>query len=129
MDRNDIFDYVRSAYHTEPDYLFKSSPEAAVLRHKAGQNGKAERKWFAAVLRVSGSRLGLETEEDVDVLNVKADPELISVLQTQEGFLPAYHMNKEHWISILLGGTVEKRKICSLIDGSYELTKGGQKSR
>ena len=123
MNRDDIFDYVKKTYHIEPAFLFKSSPETAVLRHKAGKTGKAERKWFAVVMRVSGERLGLETEGEVDVLNVKADPEFISFLQTQAGFLPAYHMNKEHWISILLDRDVEKNRICSLIDGSHELTK------
>lgn len=40
----------------------------------------------------------------------------------KNGILPAYHMNKEHWITILLDGTVSKEKICELIDISYELT-------
>lgn len=123
MDRKDVFDYVKRTYHIEPVYLFKSSPEAAVLRHKPGKNGKAPQKWFAIVMRVSGARVGLGTEDEVDVLNVKADPELVAFLQAQDGFCPAYHMNKEHWISILLDGPVGKEKICSLLGGSYELTK------
>lgn len=40
----------------------------------------------------------------------------------REEILPAYHMNKENWITILLDGTVSKGKICELIDISYELT-------
>lgn len=123
MDRKDVFDYVKRTYQIEPAYLFKTSPEAAVLRHRPAKAGKAAQKWFAIVMRVSGDRLGLGTEDEVDVLNVKADPELIMFLQAQSGFRPAYHMNKEHWISILLGGPVEKGRICSLIDSSYELTK------
>ena len=50
-------------------------------------------------------------------------PEMIGSLRKESGILPAYHMNKEHWITILLDGTVEKQKILDLIDISYELTR------
>ena len=43
-------------------------------------------------------------------------------LRTQNGFLPAYHMHKGHWISILLDGTVEKDRIFPLLDMSFALT-------
>ena len=48
---------------------------------------------------------------------------MIGGLRKDEGILPAYQMNKEHWISVLLDGTVEKEKICDLIDISYDLTR------
>lgn len=115
MNRDDVLQYVKEAYGTEPEYLFKSSPDTAVLRHEVGK------KWYGVILSVSGKRFDLETEE-VEVLNVKADPELVSFLRMQPGMFPAYHMNKEHWISILLDGTVKEEKIRTLIDGSYELT-------
>ena len=38
------------------------------------------------------------------------------------GFLPAYHMNKEKWITVLLDGTVDKAQIMDLLNMSYELT-------
>ena len=59
----------------------------------------------------------------VDVINLKNLPEMIGSLRKESGILPAYHMNKEHWITLLLDGTVEKKKICDLIDISYELTR------
>ncbi len=48
---------------------------------------------------------------------------MIGSLRLSKGFLPAYHMNKEHWITILLDGSVEREKIKQLIDLSYELTE------
>lgn len=116
MDRKEILDYVKKTYKIEPEYLFKGSPDTAALRHRE------DKKWFGLIMRVPGKSLGFETEEEQEILNVKADPELIGILQTQTGFLPAYHMNKEHWISILLDGAVEIKEIRSLIDGSYGLT-------
>ena len=58
-----------------------------------------------------------------NVLNVKGDPNLIGALREKKGFLPAYHMNKENWISILLDDTVPEEEIKSLIRFSYQLTE------
>ena len=45
--------------------------------------------------------------------------------------VPAYHMNKEHWISVILDGSMEEEDICRLIEESFELTapkrRGGRR--
>ena len=51
MKREEIYEYVKKQYGTIPEYLWKSSPESAILRHKNG-------KWYAAILRVEKSKLG-----------------------------------------------------------------------
>ena len=58
----------------------------------------------------------------VDVLNVKCDPTIIGMLRMQPGFYPAYHMNKEKWVSILLCGPVADDEMKELIEFSYQLT-------
>lgn len=63
MKREEIYEYVKKQYGTIPEYLWKSSPESAILRHKNG-------KWYAAILRVEKSKLGLEEEGMVDIINV-----------------------------------------------------------
>lgn len=114
--REAILRYARESYGTEPDNPFRDTPDAAVLRHEAG------RKWYALIMRVSRRALGLGGEGDVDVLNVKADPMLILAMRGQRGLLPAYHMNKEQWLSVLLDGSVEAEQAKTLLDMSYELT-------
>ncbi|MBH9988732.1 MmcQ/YjbR family DNA-binding protein [Bartonella sp. W8098] len=47
---------------------------------------------------------------------------MIGNLRQSVGYLPAYHMNKDSWISIVLDGTVSMKEICDLIDQSYFLT-------
>lgn len=54
-------------------------------------------------------------------MNVKCEPEMVHVLTQAEGFFPGYYMNEEHWISILLDGTVDEIKILDFLDRSYEL--------
>ena len=60
-------------------------------------------KWYGVILSVAGSKLGLEDDNIIDVINLKSDPMLIGSLRGQKGYFPAYHMNKEKWISVLLG--------------------------
>ena len=57
---------------------------------------------------------------DIDVMNVKLDPELITSIKNTKGFAPAYHMNKTHWVSIEIG-KVSDIKIKSLIDMSFSM--------
>ncbi len=58
----------------------------------------------------------------LDVLNLKSDPMLIGSLRGQDGYFPAYHMNKEKWISVLLGKPELDDSIKDLLALSYELT-------
>ena len=62
------------------------------------------------------------------MLNVKADPILIGSLLSLPGYFPAYHMNKENWISILLEESDLDKNIRNLLQMSYELT-GKQDSK
>ena len=123
--RESVFGFAREQYDTEPEFLWRDSPDAGVLRHADN------RKWFAVMMRVKRSRLGLDLADDstVDVLNVKCPSELIGSLRMQDGILPAYHMNKRHWVSVLLDGTVPLEEVCGLLDISFDLTAKHSKSR
>lgn len=114
--REEIITYGKKKYHSEAEYLWADTPDAAVLRH--GDN----RKWYALIMEVSRARLGLCGEGAVDLLNVKCDPDMVAMLQSTQGFLPAYHMSKTKWISVLLDGTVGKDTILDLLDKSFGLT-------
>lgn len=117
MTREEVFEYIKEEYNTYPEHLWEKSPLDAVFKHTTNN------KWYGIIMNISKERLGLEETENIDILNVKCPPEMIGSLRLSKGFLPAYHMNKEHWITILLDGSVESKKIKQLIDLSYELTK------
>jgi predicted DNA-binding protein (MmcQ/YjbR family) len=112
----ELFAYAANTYGVEPDYPFSVAPTYAVLRH---QNN---RKWFALVMDVPRSRLGLPDDERVDILNIKCDPILAGSLRLENGYFPAYHMNHEGWLTVLLDGTVPLKDITPLLDLGYELT-------
>ena len=80
------------------------------------------KKWYGVVLEVSADKLGLPEAGIIDVLNVKSDPLLIGSLRGQDGYFPAYHMNKEKWLSIQLGKPELDDAIKDLLSLSHELT-------
>lgn len=117
MKREEIYEYVKKQYGTVPEYLWKESPESAVLRHPNG-------KWYAVLMQVEKSKLGLEGDTKVDIIDVKCDPDMVGLLTETYGFLPGYHMNKKYWITMLLDGTVSEAKILDFLDMSYDLIDG-----
>ena len=114
MDREEIFEYVKKQYGTIPEYLWHSSPDSAVLPHHNG-------KWYAVIMNVERSKLGLDGDGTVEVMDVKYDPEMTRMIIQTYGFLPVYHMNKQNWITILVDETVGESKILDFLDMSYDL--------
>lgn len=108
--------FAQEEFSVAPEYLFESSPDAAILRRRDN------RKWFALFMTISAVKLGCRYDEPIRILNVKADPNLIGSLRLCDGFYPAYHMNKENWITIALEGSVAFDQIAQLLTMSYDLT-------
>ena len=96
MNRQALIDRISDTFCVEPDYLWSKSSDAAVFRHAVS------RKWFGLLMSVSPQSLRIPGDARIDILNVKCDPLLNGSLRQRPGFLPAYHMNKELWISIIL---------------------------
>lgn len=115
MERSELFEWVKETYGTEPDYPWNDWN--AVLRHAENK------KWYAVILEVPAQKLGLTGNQIIDILNVKSDPLLIGSLRSKQGYFPAYHMNKEKWVSIALDGSVPDDEIKNLLDMSYKLTR------
>ena len=119
--REAMLHYALESYGTEPDCPFSGDTDSIVLRHEGSG------KWFALLMRVKKSALGLGGEERIDVMNVKTDPALAVSLREREGILAAYHMNKERWVSVLLDGSVPLELALALMDMSFEATFGGRR--
>ncbi|MCF1264798.1 MmcQ/YjbR family DNA-binding protein [Morganella morganii] len=117
MKKNDLIEYIRTNYGSVPDYPWIKYPDYAVFRHR-GNAG-----WFAIIMSVSADKIGAgDAEKVVDIINVKAAPEMVGSLRLKDGIYPAYHMNKEHWVTIILDAEFSSEELKSLIDDSYRLT-------
>lgn len=114
--RKEVLKYVLEKYGTSPEFLWESNPDSAALRHSDN------RKWYGLIMSVNRANLGLKGSGTVDVLNLKCDPAEGGSLVLNAGIIPAYHMNKKAWISVILDGTVEMCFIEILIDTSFDLT-------
>lgn len=114
--RYEITEFITEQYGDNPEYLWPKTPECAIFRHQTNQ------KWYAAIMTVPYNKLGEKSSQTVDIINLKCDHITIGSLLNEKGFYPAYHMNKTHWITIALDGSVNIQEIKALIDISYELT-------
>ena len=113
----EIITYVKNKYEDKLEFLWEKSSKNAVVRRKSSN------KWYAVILTVSKRKIGLNSNELVEIINLHNSQEEIEKLIDNKKYFPAYHMNKKHWCTICLDGTVELKEIYKLIDISYELAK------
>ena len=118
--RQRISDYIKKKYKVSAEYPWRD--DNVVFRHRDNK------KWFALVMGVRKNKLGFSGEDMLDVVNLKLDDRFFrDVLLREEGILPAYHMNKQHWITVLLDGTVPEDTVFDLIDRSFMATSSAKK--
>lgn len=113
-----VIEYARNTYGDELEFLWEKFPKNAILRRKDN------RKWYAALLTVSRSKLGAFPDEEIEVLDLRAAPEAIPDMVDGKRVFAGYHMNKKHWITLPLDGTLPAEEICAMLDTSYALAKG-----
>ncbi len=113
--KDDYIAWIKSKFGAEPDYPWPDdAPYSFVFRCP-------NEKWFALVMRIKYRQLGLTGDENVWVVNMKADQDDIPNLVNHKSIFPAWHMNKKHWITILLTAVTDFDKLCELTEKSYEL--------
>lgn len=77
-----------------------------------------------------GKMFALSGVEDFESINLKIDPEQgASLRELYPAVQAAYHMNKKHWITVVLDGSIPDKLIRQWIDGSYSLVVAGLPKR
>ena len=122
MTKQSFLEYCLSTYGVSPDYPFEEDFVTAVLRHADNH------KWYAIVMRVSRRKFGFDSDEIIDVVNLKLPTEMFGSFGADDGVYPAYHMNKLHWISVLLP-EVSNDIMQILVNVGYEATKDKRKGK
>ena len=77
-------------------------------------------KWYALMMEVPLQKLGVASQANALILNVKIHPEDKERLIATDGIFEAYHMNKKHWISIALNVCADDALIKECIYTSYK---------
>lgn len=115
-----VLAYIANEYGVEPEYLWPERfPTYSVFRNAQNQ------KWFGIIMTIPGIRLGLETTKDVEIIDLKFDKgQALDFAESTTGIYPAYHMNKQNWITIVLDGTIDDAELFRLIDKSFAFSSG-----
>ena len=130
MTREEIEKFAYSLGGVQCDCPFKDDFTSLVLRHRGSG------KWFGVYLsapvkslikcageRGDGLSAFLGDRERAFVLNLKCPPELsFALCQNFYGIMPAYHMNKRLWLSVLCDSDVDEQTFLKLITLSYDIT-------
>lgn len=112
---DELIVYIKEKYDVEPESPWRRYPENKVFKEKMSD------KWFALLMPTAKRNLGIAEDGEIFVVNVKADSEFISMITQTSGYMAAYHMNKQHWLTVFLDGSVPKEQIFDRIDESYQL--------
>ena len=111
----DLLLAAKQKYGDDCEYLWERYPDCGVLRRADN------RKWYAVVMTVAGNKVGLSTENIVEIVDLRAEQEVVNSLVERRGFAPAWHMNKKSWITVILDGSVELSTIVDMLDISRNL--------
>lgn len=129
MKRCELERFIAEQYGVKPDHPFEGDSDSAVFRHIGNK------KWFALIMRVRRRSLGLSGDGEACCVNLKCPPIMIGSLLSERGFLPAYHMNKQHWITALLGDdginefAAGDENLLAALEASFSLTAVKRKSK
>ena len=122
MTREEFEIYVEEHLGVHAERPFAKDQSTVIFRHAEN------RKWFAAVMTIQKKHLGIDGDGHIDVVNLKCDPEVIYSVISENGIYPAYHMNKKHWLSVCLDGSVDTDTVLWLLGISYDLTSPKKRS-
>lgn len=111
-----VIKYVKEKYNNDLEYLWNKFPNNAVWRNKDNN------KWYGALLVLSESKLGIESDNVIDIIDLRYQKDNIKEIIDNKKIFEGYHMNKDNWITIKLDGSVDIKEIYKLIDNSYELS-------
>ncbi|MGN0453525.1 MAG: MmcQ/YjbR family DNA-binding protein [Ruminococcus sp.] len=110
-----VIKFIRESYGDELEFLWPASPHNAVWRRKDSQ------KWYGAVLTVQGNKIGLETENTEEIIDLRMNPAEAEAVLSRANYYPGWHMNKKSWFTLVLDGSVTDEELKIRIAESYEL--------
>ena len=149
---NRIADRIRMTYGVQPEFPWKDDNEDGIFRHAEGGKWFAalltvKRNKLvhtsASDLQTAGSapsgapatsgvdsgsqdKASIPPDTLVEVINLKAPVDKIPELTAHPGIFRAWHMNKKHWISVLLDDTLSDKVVMALVETSHQLTHTGK---
>lgn len=106
--------HIVETYGDAPEFLWARFPGYAIYRRQESK------KWYAVIANVPRGKVdGSAAQEEVEVFNLKAVKERLPALLARTGIYPAWHMNKQSWLTIILDDTLPDADIHPLLAASH----------
>lgn len=122
MTLSELEAYILEHFGAESDHSFKEDVSVKVFSRPDNK------KWFAAAKNIGRRSVGAGNDGRIDILNVKINPREVAKLRSREGFRPAWRMNQNNWVTVLLDGTVSDDEVYGLLEKAFVLAgKAGRR--
>ena len=110
-----VIEYIKNKYNEDLEFLWEKYPGDGVFRHK--ESGK----WYAVILNIQMNKLGLNSDDIVDIIDLKINPEELDEIVDNKKYFRGYHMNKRRWVTIILNDSISNEELFKYIDKSYNI--------
>lgn len=122
--KTQIMQWLTDTYGTTPETPWDDLPSYYTFKTAHTD------KWYALFMDIAPKCLSLQGDALVQVVNLKADAEDVKNAVDNVHVFPAYHMNKQHWLTVLLNATTDVALLKNLLAKSYVLADAkGKKQR
>ena len=109
MNQQEIFTYIQKQYPTHPDTINKSGYPVTIFKNPRTAAPYA---------------IFYQPAERTTFMEVQAEPDMIGNYIEMYHLAPAKYMDKKHWLTVPLDGSVSDSKVLDLLDMSYDLVAG-----
>ena len=112
-----VLEHIANEYGVQPEFLWpEHTPECCVFRNSRN------RKWFGIIMVIPGNKLGLDTNQSLDIIDLKFNSgEALDFANNTPNIFPGWHMNKRNWITLVLDDRMPDEAVFSLINKSFLL--------
>ena len=110
-----LIEHIREKFSDEPEFLWEKFPNFAIFRRKNN------RKWYALIASIPKKYLKLGGAEEIEILNLRVEPEELDKIFDGEKYFRGWHMNKKSWLTLLLNETLTDEEIFERLEKSYNL--------
>lgn len=110
---NRIAQKIEEKYQDLPIFEWDKFPGYTIFKNSTTN------KWYGIIMNIDKSKLDKNCHGEVEIIDLKLEPNKIQELLKQDGFYQAYHMNKLNWITIILDDTIRDEYLMDLLSESY----------
>ena len=110
-----LVEYIREKFSDTPEFLWEKFPNYVVFRRRDN------RKWYAVIMVVPRNKLKLSGADELEILNLRVEPEELNRIVDGEKYFRGWHMNKKSWMTLRLDGALSDEEIFSRLTQSYRL--------